>query len=1281
MSNQKRNNAFDDKIQRSMNRRLTAYSATKHLLVLVIAILISSISFSQINYEQEITWDKLQKRDYDGADYYVISPVNVNFSLNDQMLPEIHELISINTHNTDVESIIIDSRFEVLSADEKDKINNLSLIKNQLKINSSIQYIRKKAFIEISILPFRKNPSTGELEKLTYIKLDLKPSGVKKARSSSLKAQANSVLASGKWVKIAVDKNGIYQLTSDELKDMGFNSPANVKVFGNLGGLLPLQNNVASWDDLEEIAIQRNNDHILFYAKGPDKWNYNATTEMYIQENHIYSDNSFYFLTEDVGIGKSILNAPSPAGAAKLTVTAFDDYFFYEPEDTNLIKSGRQWYGDEFNVLESRDYQFNFPNRTSNEELRIKASVIARSSLASSFDILSNGTTVEYIPNITQVSFGENNTFANSKILTSSFSSAGDNLTITLKYNKPTSSAKAWLNYLTLNARRNLSFTGSQMSFRDVRSVSSGQIAEFNITNCNSAVQVWNVTDPLNNTKISTSLNGSKLSFTVATDSIQEFISFNGSSYLTPTVVGLVENQNIHGNSIPDLTIIVPPRFLQYAEELAKLHEDNDGMNVLLVTNKQVFNEFSSGMPDIAAFRNMMRMFYNRASTESELPKYLMFFGDGSYNNKTSAGNIDLLMTYQTANSLNPISSICTDDFFGYLDETEGDITGKVDIGIGRIPVSTDAQARNAVDKIKHYLSASTYGDWRNIVSFIGDDPDSPNYNVHTELSEEICSFINTDFPSFNIDKIYLDAYPQETNASGERYPDAEIAINNRINKGALLINYAGHGNEIGLSHERVITVDDILGWDNYDRLPMFVTATCEFCRFDDYGRTSGGELIFLNSQGGGIALLTTSRSVFHSSLNKNFYETALSKDANNEFRTIGNIVMETKNNSGGSGDTNTKKFVLIGDPALKLALPEYSIKTDSINGHEILNYTDTIRALSFVTISGHIQNANGSIMSDFNGEIHPTIYDKNKTLYTLGNEGNNPFPYSSQTNIVYKGKASVENGRFAYSFIVPKDIAYDFGYGKISYYANNTELDATGYSRNIIIGGASNTNYSDSDGPEIELYINSDDFIYGGMTDENPTILAYFKDKSGINTVGNGIGHDIAIVIDNNANNNHILNDYYEADINSYESGKLEYKLSNMSSGEHFLRLKVWDILNNSSVDSIAFYVEESAEAAINQLFNYPNPFTENTAFYFEHNQSNTSIDVQIQIFSVAGKLVKTLEANLFADGYRVGPLDWDGKDDFGNDIGRGVYVYKLNMRTETGKQIDKIEKLVILK
>ena len=676
-----------------------------------------------------------------------------------------------------------------------------------------------------------------------------------------------------------------------------------------------------------------------------------------------------------------------------------------------------------------------------------------------------------------------------------------------------------------------------------------------------------------------------------------------------------------------------------------------------------------------------MRMFYDRATTEAEMPDYLLLFGDGSYDNKKSGdGNSNYILTYQSSNSLHPVSSFCTDDFFGFLDEDEGYDTGDLDIGIGRLPVSSETQAQQALDKITHYLSAETFGDWRNMLCFIADDSDNANTNQHAQTAEGLCTYLHENYPILNFDKIFLDAFPQEYTAAGERYPDAEIAIDNRLNKGALIVNYTGHGNELGLTHEQVIQINNILNWTNYDHLPLFLTATCEFSRFDDYGRTSGGELVFLNNQGGGFALFTTTRPVYPSTLSHNFYEFAFEK-VDNKYYCMGDLVRLAKNATGSDTNVNKKKFVLLGDPAFKLAYPKYNIVTTMVNGNPVDENTDTLKAMSFVTIKGYIEDYDGNLLDNFNGYIYPTVFDKSKVLQTLGNEGNEPLNYTSQNNILYKGKASVKDGNFSFSFVVPKDISYNYGNGKLSYYAEDGEEDAAGYSSQIIIGGSLDEATVDSEGPSIEIYMNNESFVDGGITDENPKIVAYVKDSTGINTVGNGIGHDIVAILDNNTSSSYNLNEYYQADLDSYQSGKIEYPLSDLKPGKHTLSLRVWDVYNNSSIDSIEFIVAESAEIAISRLFNYPNPFTQSTDFYFEQNQANTDLEILIQIYTVSGRLVKTLETDMFADGYRVGPIHWDGLDDFGNSLGRGVYIYKLRMRTAEGKTIDKLEKLVILK
>jgi hypothetical protein len=605
------------------------------------------------------------------------------------------------------------------------------------------------------------------------------------------------------------------------------------------------------------------------------------------------------------------------------------------------------------------------------------------------------------------------------------------------------------------------------------------------------------------------------------------------------------------------------------------------------------------------------------------------------------------------------------------LDDEEGDgVNDIIDIGIGRFPVQTVVQANDMVDKVKAYYKTESMKPWRNWIGFIGDDEDN---NLHMSQADDLANTMLAFNPLMNVDKIYLDAYPQVSGAGGNRYPLAAAALDNRVKRGALLINYVGHGGELGWTHERVLDNPTINAWENIENMPLFLTATCEFSRFDDPERTSAGENVLLNSKGGGIALLTTTRLVF-SHLNKSlmdaFYIHGFSK-MNKGAQTLGDLAMITK--QFGPKAINTRNFSLLGDPALRLAYPEYNVAST--------NVPDTVKALSRVTIYGEVRDGSGVIMSNFNGVVHPAVFDKIKNVNTLNNEGEGIFEFQLQKNILFKGKASVVNGAFQFTFVAPKDIDFAYGSGRISYYAENGVIDAGGFDTNFIIGGFNENSEEDNQGPEIELYINDESFVSGGITNQNPLLIAKFSDENGMNTTGNGVGHDIVSVLDDNTMESIVLNDFYESALNDFSKGEVRYQLSLLDEGRHEIYVKGWDVFNNSGESYTEFIVATDSKMALDHVLNYPNPFTTKTSFYFEHNQIGDNLEVKIQIFTVSGKVVKTLNHYAFGDKTRIGPIDWDGKDDYGDNIGKGVYVYKVSVKNDSGDQIDKFEKLVLLK
>ena len=771
--------------------------------------------------------------------------------------------------------------------------------------------------------------------------------------------------------------------------------------------------------------------------------------------------------------------------------------------------------------------------------------------------------------------------------------------------------------------------------------------------------------------------------------------------------MGKIANQNLHGFAQADYLILTHESLRPQADRLASLHR-NKGLTVYVVDIQLVYNEFGGGAADPVAVRWIAKMFYDRAAVDPDNTlKYLCLFGDGTYDPLNRiANNNYLLPTYNSPPRFPAVESytqsFSSDDFFGLLDDDEEmKPTEMLDIGIGRIPVSDIETAEDVVNKIEHYMNygsslysnafgvqcdtdgyASTFGDWRNRVVLMADDIDDVGSdNGFIGDCEDISDIVTENHPEINMVKIYLGAYKQIATSGGERYPDVEDAINQNINKGTLLFNYVGHGGETGLALERVVSIPMIQNWLNINNMPIFISATCEFSRFDDPGRISAGEITLTTPYGGAVGLLTTTRTVsitVNGILVRNLYR-VIFEEEDGEPLGLGEIIRRTKNIT--LGDNHMRHFALMGDPALKLGKANPRIITDEINGVAIESGVDTLKALSKITVKGHVEDDFGNVLTGYNGIVYPTVFDKWKDKKTLGqNSAGIIQEFSEQNNIVYKGKSTLKNGLFTYTFVVPKDIDYVIGKGKLSYYSNTEIGHNYGFDTTVVVGGVNPGGIDDDIGPLIELFMNDENFVNGGLTNANPTFLANISDENGVNTTGNGIGHDITMIIDNNTADAIILNNFYEADLDTYQSGKVSYLLSELEEGPHQIVFKVWDVNNNSSEQSLDFIVVYEEEIGISHLLNYPNPFTTNTDFYFEHNQVCNSLDVKVEIFTVSGKLVKTIIETVHSKGFRSEGINWNGIDDYGDKLGRGVYVYRLSIETEQGNKAEKIEKLVIL-
>ncbi len=1171
-----------------------------------------------------------------------------------------------------------------------------------IKPEFEIGYERGLPKVIVTMVPVVFNPSKGVFEKITEFEIVIQyGTGARTAASFGKKPSyaTASVLATGEWVKIGVVNTGVHAISKQYLRSVGVNpdaiNPQTIKIYGHGAGMLPQKNSINRYDDLAQMAIFvdgegdgvfNESDVVLFYGQSQkDVWRYNTSTGIFRHENNIYSDTTYYFFTYGGAAGKRIATS-APAGTATYQTSSGDIKYYYETDAVNLIKSGRIWLGEEFDKTLTKDFSLSFPSLIPSEPLRFTSSVVARSFSTSNFFVTVNNQSL-ITHSIPAISGKYDGAFASDADgLKSAIFNSGPQININYTFNQTSPGAVGWLDYFEITGRAQLSLSAPQLVFTDARTITPGRVSEFSIASSVPA-NIWDVTDPVNIANIPSSFANNVVKFSSRTDSLKTYTAFSGSLYFTPSSGQKMANQNLHALQPADLLIITHPQFMNEAAVLAEFHRNHSSLRVNVVNIQEIYNEFSSGSQDVSAIRDFVRMMYMRAPSAADKPKYLTLFGRASYDYKYRlAGNTNYIPTFASINSLDPVGSYNSDDYFGLLDDNEGKWESEIDanneildIAIGRLPAQDIAQASVMVSKIIKYATTGDLNDWRTKIVFVADDEDG---GIHTSQADGLANYAIGNFKNYNVRKIFIDAYREELGTGGQRNPVAQQEIVRSVEQGALIVNYTGHGGEVGWAEERILNTDDINGWQNGLKLPLFVTATCEFSRFDDPARTSAGEMVLLNPNGGGIALFTTVRLVNSGSnlaLNTAFYtRVGLDSASLLQPKAMGEILRLTKNDYI---DLNTRNFALLGDPALKLSLPKAGMSTLTINSNAVGGVQDTIKALQNVTVTGQMKDFSGAPLTTFNGVIYPTIYDKATTYRTIGNNPTSPvLPFTMQNNVIYRGQASVKNGTFSFSFVVPKDIAYQIGNGKMSYYAQNGVYDAMGMFDRFLVGGTTDSIVSDENGPDIKVYLNDEKFVFGGITDENPLLIVKLNDQNGINITGKGIGRDISLNLNNQTDNTISLNDYYQGKIDDFTSGEVRFRLKNLAAGKNTLRVKAWDTHNNPSESMLDFVVASSEKMAIRQILNYPNPFTTFTTFHFDHNKAGLPLSVMIQIFTVSGKLLKTLESDVVNTGNHFDNLSWDGKDDYGDQIAKGVYVYKVKVKAGSGDTAEEFQKLVIL-
>ena len=1260
----------------------------KYIHIIIFFLIFSFSGLSQVSeIDQNIKWHPLLFEENTNGNPIEYLYFDGAFTDVNTGLPLFTHAFPITSLNAKLNAELSNTIYEQFDIKEQNYISTLGFDKKEILLISDISVSKKIPSGVVSFIPIRLNDQTGKYEKLVSFHLTLSvEQQVGELKSSNRQYAENSVLNSGEWYKIKTQHSGIYKISYTDLENYGINpssiDPHNIRIYGNAGWMLPEPNDVYRHDDLQENAIQvigeedgvfNASDYILFYGQSPHTWQ-NVLGFFTFRMNY-YEDFNFYYLTISSETGKRVETEPLITATPTHFISKYNNYKVVEDDEINLILSGKRWYGDEFGEITNRSYQFNFPHIILSENMVIKTEIANRTFLNEKMAIRINN---ELNDTIILTSVNPNSTkFAQKKKKTVIYTPNGPELNVDLEYLPGSEASAAWLDYIMVNAICSLNFDNGQLTFRELSSILDGAITEFTVYNANQNLQVWDVTNPIDPKHIESQLSGNELSFTVRTDSLREFIAFDGSEYLTAEFIGAVNNQDLHGEGPFDMVIVTHPLFMESARKLAEIHESLDGFSIKIATPEEIYNEFSSGKQDPTAIRDYIKMLYDKY--ELQEPRFLLLFGDGSFDPKDRLeNNTNYIPTFQTQESWISASSYVIDDYFGYLDDNEGnDAIGVLDIGIGRFPVKTQQEAQDVIDKIERYLSKGEphFGTWRSMICMIADDEDG---NLHMEQADSLANGAGFIPKVYNQHKIYLDAYPQVNTPMGHRYPDVTQAINDQIAEGALIINYVGHGGKSGWAHERILQTSDILKWDNQIKLPVFITATCEFSRFDEPELQTGGEMVLLNPNGGGIALFTTTRLAYSQSnfsLNQRLYTSAFVR-IDGEMPYFGDLIRLSKP----PGQLTTRNFVLLGDPALKMAYPELEVTTTKVLVNNQQVSTDTIHALDKISISGEICDEAGNRNEDFNGWIIPALFDKATKYTTFGNDNSSyPTEYTCQDKVIWKGKASVTNGTFSFDFIVSKDIASNFGSGKISYYAYSENADAFGYYNNFIIGGFNEHAETDVNGPEIDLYMNDLSFVSGDQTINSPVMLAFLNDIHGINTSENGIGHNITATLDNDNSNIINMNEYYEPDVDSYMNGKIVYPFYNLPDGLHTLTLKAWDTYNNSNEKTILFEINRNADLTINQIYNYPNPFKSTTTFTFGHTRPGDELDLRLEIYDLAGRLVQTYENQITSEITSLPFLTWDGNDLQGNRLSSGIYIYTLQLTDSSGNVAIKQQKLIL--
>ena len=1110
-------------------------------------------------------------------------------------------------------------------------------------------------------------------------------------------AQDNSVLSSGKWYKLSVNQDAVYKIDFSQFRKMGINpasiDPRNVQLFASQNYMLPQKNSAPRTHELKEIAIQffgaddgvfNAGDYLLFYGQGPDRYELPPDKGVFFYQNNIYSDKNFYFLTVGNTTGKRMETEPIIDGVFP-TVTEFDYFSYYETERSSILNSGRKWYGERFGSQTEYTVRFDVTNVVENSNIHLIYNVLGQTYNPASINIFLNNVSattqdLDVIPDsrwaLKGIEIGDT-----LELNSNQFGASAQNYQdVKIKFLKaPSALSDAYIDFLLLQAKRHLALYNDQTIFSSLKSLEQ-PITKFVIDKMPENGAVWNISDSFNSKIQSITLSQGQGSFVASSGTINKYVAISNKNFPQPIFENVVENQNLLGLSTPNLLIVTAPEFIAQAQRLSSYRQSKNSISVIVATTTQIYNEFSGGKQDVTAIRDFVKYLYG----QNPRLKNLLLFGRGSFDylNHLRYGK-NFVPIYQSRNSLDPVKTYSSDDYYAFLDDNEGDWVEEsiepstMDIGVGRLPVSTTEQASDVVDKIIQYEN-QTWGTWRKKILFLADDGDS---YLHQSYADNLAESIEINYPEFNTKKLFLDSYPLKKTNIGITSPETTAALNSDITEGVLILNYTGHGGELQLADEKIVDIFSVNNWKGSPKYPFMVTATCDFGRHDDPSIISLGETVVLKKNGGSIGLITATRPVYASSnftLNKEFYAGLFEKERS-EYRDLGSIFRDTKNNS--LVGVNNRNYSLIADPSMRLNLPQPSISITSIknlsSGNNIGGRIDTLKALSNVRITGEIVRSD-QIDSNYKGVIQISLYEKPVTekvfdrTYIDGKFVNvtQPFEFLARNSLLFRGQASVANGKFTVNFIMPKFVSTKFYSGKMSLYAYPTSTgdDASGSQLDIVYGGIeSNPITDDKTPPEIRLFVGDTTFLIGGIANQDSRIIALLKDKSGINISEFDPNQNMVLNLDDTLIV--VVNSYYQTNIDKNDEGVLNFPLVSIKPGKHTLFLSVSDIYGNRQTQSVDFYVSKGKGLEITKMLLYPNPFPlyKSATLHFSHNRSGEDLEAVVSIQNIMGQTVTSRSFHI-NNSYHQVELDLGiGNDWNGAQLSIGMYVIRLSVRSLT--------------